>query len=68
MVGLLLGRPDLIELVDEFFFEFHFRCEIMSRCGWGDVPQVGSLGNDRFSAMKLFSELRKKGVRAHFWP
>ena len=25
----------LAELVDEFFFELHFRCEVMTSCGWG---------------------------------
>ena len=63
MARSLLDRPDLIELVDEFFFEYHFQCEIMATCGWGNVG-----GANRVSVMKMFSDFRHKGVRSHFWP
>lgn len=62
MAESLLDRPDLYELVDEFFFEYHFQCEIMAACAWGNV------GGSRVSVMKMFSEFRHKGVRSHFWP
>lgn len=64
MAQTLLDRPDLFELVDEFFFEYHFQCEIMSACGWGN--NVG--GANRVGVMKMFSDFRHKGVRSHFWP
>ena len=66
----LLQQPDVTDLVDEFFFEFHFRCEIMSRCGWGTrIPEnILGLRLDRPRVMEFFQDLRRKGVRAHIWP
>jgi hypothetical protein len=32
----LLQDPQLLGLVDEFFFELHFRCEVLMYCGWKD--------------------------------
>jgi len=55
--------------VDEFFFEFHFHCEIMHDCGWGSVPlQNLGITLDRLSVMNFFVDLRKKGIRSHIWP
>ena len=59
----LLGDSTLLKLVDEFFFEYHFKDK--------DIDWLW--GNDGFTASiqetyKLFSNLRKKGVRAHPWP
>jgi hypothetical protein len=62
------------EVIDEFFFELHFRCEIMMYCGWDtDMPQSykhneQELKLDRASVLKFFSALRHRGIRAHFWP
>ena len=69
----LLNDTTLIELVDEFFFELHFRCEVMMRCGWGTdsiaIPyEMLGLQLDRSHALELFSGLRQKGIRAHIWP
>ena len=66
----ILNDPQISKLVDEFFFELHFRCEIMMHCGWRDEMPVefDGLRLDRPHAMELFSTLRKKGIRAHVWP
>ncbi len=62
--------PHLASLIDEFFFELHFRCEIMMYCGWHDkMPeQFHGLKLDRPHAMELFQKMRRQGIRAHFWP
>ena len=62
--------PELWNLIDEFFFEFHFRCEILMYCAWENkMPAVfQGLILDRPNAMHLFASLREKGIRAHFWP
>lgn len=66
----LLADEALAGLVDEFFFELHFRCEVMTSCGWGKrVPATShGLVLDRPHILRFFIELRKKGVRAHIWP
>jgi len=65
----LLENPTLSALVDEFFFELHFQCGIMAGCGWGKTPGVvDGLNMSRTSAMELFRDLRKLGIRSHFWP
>lgn len=68
----LLNSPSLLELVDEFFFELHFRCDYMNRCGWdyrGKPPEkLAGLVLDRPHAFDFFQSLRKRGVRAHVWP
>lgn len=66
----ILRNPKISALVDEFFFELHFQCELMKWCGWGDkMPPVDhGLTLDRYHAMKFFREMRELGIRAHFWP
>eukprot|EP01041_Mallomonas_annulata_P009061 gene9061-18770_t len=59
----LLKNPQLTELLDEFFFEFHFESEIMADSGWGHT----GIGNVSY-ALRCFRTLRERGVRAHFWP
>lgn len=31
----LLRDPSIGKLVDEFFFELHYRCDLMMSCAWG---------------------------------
>jgi len=66
----MLADQELAELVDEFFFELHFRCEIMTSCGWGKrVPyEDNGMVLNRVSAMEFFLKLRQLGIRAHIWP
>lgn len=61
-------NPHIASLIDEFFFELHFKCEILHGC-WGDVPEeIGGLKLDRISALRLFQKYRQSGIRSHFWP
>jgi hypothetical protein len=57
-------------LIDELFFELHFRCEFLMHCGWGEsIPrQQEGLLLDRFHVLQVFQQLREMGIRAHFWP
>lgn len=65
----LVQDSRIASLVDEFFFEVHFRCEIMTKCGWrSDIQNVGDFVMERLHVMKLFQTLRRNGIRAHFWP
>jgi hypothetical protein len=66
----LLHDPLVTALVDEFFFELHFRCEVMTSCGWGKrVPaESHGLKLDRPDVMRFFLQLRQQGIRAHIWP
>lgn len=68
----LLRDKQLHALVDEFFFELHFRCEVMMYCGWGEgniVPEeLFGLKLHRWDVLNLFQELRRAGIRSHFWP
>lgn len=64
----IASNPKLANLIDEFFFELHFQCELMKGC-WGYVPeQILGLRLDRHSSMQLFLKYRQLGIRAHFWP
>lgn len=65
----LLNDAEAVSLVDEFFFELHFHCEILTPCCWHNEAATSELLSlDRKGAMNLFLDLRKKGVRSHFWP
>jgi hypothetical protein len=63
-------NSSLLSLIDEFFFELHFRCEFMMNCGWGKLipSKISDFPLDRGSATNLFLKLRKAGIRAHIWP
>ena len=67
----IITNPEVRNLVDEFFFEFHFRCDIMMYCGWGDSIPLTAHGlnlSSRHDAMGLFQRYRRMGIRSHFWP
>lgn len=70
LVVALLNSLPLMKVVDEFFFELHYRCEFLMYCGWGeDIPyEYDSIILDRYHAMRLFQKLREMGIRAHVWP
>lgn len=67
----LLNDAKFAALIDEFYFELHFHCEIMLECGWyrAIIPNdFDGLKMERFSVMTFFQELRsKRGIRAHMW-
>lgn len=61
LVRQLLGDDELIELVDQFYFEHHVKLAEMKPY-WGE--QVEGTVQD---SLDLFHTLRQKGVAAHFW-
>eukprot|EP01040_Poterioochromonas_malhamensis_P001545 gene1545-1635_t len=66
----LLSNHHLSKLIDDFFFELHFRCELLMYCGWGNnIPdEYYGLTLNRHHALQLFLQLRQNGIRAHIWP
>lgn len=64
----LIKDRQLIELVDEFFFEYHVLFAPMNKDWFGSekpspLPTTDTLDD----SYRLFHFLRKKGVRAHSW-
>jgi hypothetical protein len=64
VVQQLLASPDLLELVDEFYFEHHVKNDLMRMHGLG--------GNDKSANLKTWYDMvlpaRRKGLHMHFWP
>ncbi len=61
MVQQLLKSPELLKLVDVFYFEHHVHLWELAYAWGSDVE--GSV----LSSLELFAALREKGVDAHFW-
>ena len=55
--------PELADLVDEIFFEYHFYFD-GENFGWGTDPNPGHNIDD---ALALMTKLRRQGIRSHFW-
>ncbi len=68
ILKLLLTDKHLQSLVDEFVFEFNFRCEFLMFCGWGNEKptEFAGLKLDRLHVMGYFQTLRYAGIRSHF--
>ena len=65
----LLRNSAIREKIGEYFFEFHFQCEVLGKCCWFDVPEsFEGMPLDRHHAIQYFVKLRKFGLRAHIWP
>jgi hypothetical protein len=62
LVRQLLEDPRYARLVDHFYFEHHVYLKELLR-NWGKAVK-GSVA----MSMKLFQDLRKKGIAAHYWP
>ena len=64
LVRQLLNDPELLSLVDEFYYEHHVHNEVMRMHGLG--------GNDPRSNLKTWYDMvipaREKGLHMHFWP
>ena len=64
IVKQIASTPELAALIDEMYFEYHFRFGSGLQFGWGNIdPKRG----DTDAALHLFRKLRMQGVRAHFW-
>ena len=69
LVKQMMSDPELLSLVDEFYFEHHVSGSPMQWNGWGNLSnnaKAGSLGTLEDS-YKIFGFLREQGVRAHSW-
>ncbi len=69
-VSAVLQSKKLQSLIDEFFFEFHFRCDFLMFCGWSYKVMHSYEGfiMDRYHVLQTFTQLRQAGIRAHIWP
>ena len=63
LIEEILEFPQVSELIDELFFEFHFNLEILRR-HWR-LPTTFPLWNS--DALRLFTRLREIGLRSHAW-
>ena len=63
LVSQLLASPDLMALIDDFYWEHHVNFEPMVSI-WQDGASKSKSMND---SLLLFSALRRAGVRAHSW-
>jgi len=62
IVQQLINKPDATKAsLDEFFFEHHVH-GLMQGLGWGQYVE-GTFAD----SYKLFTQLRRLGVRAHSW-
>ena len=68
IIRRLVDDPELLELVDEFFFEHHFWLPEMNLVWYGKpYPSPAPTADTLADSYKLFLALREKGVRAHAW-
>mmetsp|Transcript_35244 Transcript_35244/g.82194 ORF Transcript_35244/g.82194 Transcript_35244/m.82194 type:complete len:388 (+) Transcript_35244:29-1192(+) len=63
IVEALAERPELAQLVDELYFEYHFDFPELYP-GWGPPPWNHRTVN---TALDLLHRLRLAGIRSHFW-
>ena len=64
----LLSDPSLLELVDEFFFEYHVLFGPMNMDWFGSSDPRHTHTTDTLAdSYNVFRTLREKGVRAHSW-
>ena len=61
LVQQLLDHEELFSLVDQFYFEHHVELQEL-KSDWGKAVE-GSVA----SSLRMFRELRDRGMAAHFW-
>lgn len=62
LVDHLLASPKYMSLIDDFFYEHHI--DIRPMHPWWGAPSGGHLSD----TYRIFTQLRKNGVRSHAWP
>jgi len=67
LVKQLMTDSQLLELVDEFYFEHHVSGSPMQWHGWGDLQNSVAEFSTLSESYELFTFLREHGVRAHSW-
>lgn len=69
VVRTLLGDPELLALVDDFYYEHHVRNYAMRMHGLGNLSAAAT---DPLYTLKgwydLVTPARRGGLRMHFWP
>ena len=64
----LLSDPDLLELVDEFFFEYHVLFGPMNNAWFhSENPSPPPTRETLADSYAVFRKMREKGLRAHSW-
>jgi len=67
LVQQLMADPQILGLVDEFYFEHHVSGSPMQWLGWGDLQNSDAELSTLKESYELFTFLREHGVRAHSW-
>lgn len=68
IIRRILDDPELLELVDEFFFEYHVMFSEMNLAWYGATkPSPAPTSDTLADSYELFRALREKGLRAHSW-
>lgn len=67
LVRQLMSDPQLLNLVDEFYFEHHVSGSPMQWHGWGDLRFSSAPNCTLSESYEIFAFLREHGVRAHSW-
>lgn len=62
LINALLADDDALALVDDFYYELHYNSSVMAKWWGRELPL------DLGGAIEVFKTLRRKGVRAQFWP
>jgi hypothetical protein len=62
MAQSMLDNEQFHKLVDCFYFEHHVFLQELAGA-WGKSMQGSVL-----DSLQMFSEMRKKGIAAHYWP
>ena len=66
IVAQLLESPELMALIDDFFWEHHVNFKPMANV-WLVRDQATGIDRTMEDSIKLFDALRRAGVRAHSW-
>jgi len=67
LVQQIIDDPQLLTLIDEFYFEHHVTGSPMQWDAWGNLSTNQAPLSDIQDSYEIFSFLRSKGVRAHSW-
>ncbi len=67
LVQQLMDDEDLLELIDEFYFEHHVSGSPMQWHGWGNLTTSKVTLGRIEDSYNIFTFLRERGVRAHSW-
>lgn len=67
LVHQIMQDPELLLLIDEFYFEHHVSGSPMQWHGWGDLTKSTTKAGDLQDSYTIFAFLRQHGIRAHSW-